>query len=70
MWAQGKGYAYQEGYCTVAVQKGPLAFQCSTPIDGRYSPAMPGAWQGPAGEEVETAVRQEPLFSLPSEAPH
>ena len=35
VWKKSNGYPYAEGYCTVAVPKGALAFQCSYRIDPR-----------------------------------
>ena len=38
VWAKGKGYPYDEGFCPVAVPKGALAFQCSSRSDRRSHP--------------------------------
>ena len=35
VWEKSSGYPYDEGFCTVAVPKGSLAFQCSYRIDAR-----------------------------------
>ena len=38
VWEKSSGYPYEEGFCPVAVQVGPLDFQCSRRIGDRTLP--------------------------------
>ena len=63
-WEKSRGYRYQEGDCTVAVDKGALAFQCSGRIDKRYARLCRKHGEQ-ARSWAKSGRQQTPLFTVP-----